>query len=660
MRQKWMSFAVVVLLVAVAAQNAASAVIEIDGPPAGAYSTGEFLEYRLYVRDLEKPVVAAQLLLGFQHELASGVWVQAPSSVPPWNDLVYNNWFEHDAGLFGGLDVVVGVDRQGNTSTQEDGCILIIYFLVTADTNSGEFQPWFRPRPGDPAEQMYTMLAGEDMTEIIPTQLIPPEPVFIDPMGCPPYDVDLALDPTDWTNADEIEVCVWAKDDESGVAGYDYTIRDNGTTTVLPTNLLVVDPPEHVHSACRMLDVSILGDGTYNMQVGAYDAAKNYAYSEWRSFRIDRTPPEFVSDPTAEPATCTAVNPVTIKWLATDAASGIAKEEISVDGNPVPDNPVTSPYSLDTSGLSDGAHTVAVSVTDVAGNVSTKTLSITIDRTNPYFVQDPAADPAGCTAEDTVVITWLGADDGCGLDTAEILVDGAPVPDNPVTSPYDLDVSGLPDGTHTVTVVLTDVAGNTEQDSVDITLDKTDPYFAEGPAADPSGCTNADSITITWTGADDGCGVATADMYVDGNPVSGNPVTSPYDLDVSPLDDGAHTITVTLTDAAGNTEDGSVAIQLDNVAPHFVQNPAAEPADCTNADSISITWEAADVGCGVEKAEISVDGNPVPDNPVSSPYDLDVSGLSDGGHTVTVVVTDQGGNTVEESVGAGICERSDG
>jgi len=330
----------------------------------------------------------------------------------------------------------------------------------------------------------------------------------------------------------------------------------------------------------------------------------------------NRLAPVFASGPTVDPAGCTNADDVTITWEATDAGCGLDTAEMYVDGNPVADNPVASPYVLDVSGLSDGGHTVLIVLTDVAGNTAQGDAGITIDGTAPYFAQGLAADPAACTNADSISITWGGADDGCGLASADLYVDGNPVADNPVSSPYALDVSGLSDGAHTVKVVLTDVAGNTGEDTVGITLDTTAPYFAQALAADPAGCTNADTIAITWEGADAGCGIDKAEMFVDGNPVADNPVTSPYDLDVSGLADGTHTVTVVLTDVAGNIAQENVGITLDKTAPYFTTDPAADPATCTNASTVAITWEAADDGCGIEKGEIIIDGNPVPDNPV--------------------------------------------
>jgi len=332
-----------------------------------------------------------------------------------------------------------------------------------------------------------------------------------------------------------------------------------------------------------------------------------------------------VQAPAADPSGCTDASTFEITWDVADATCGLERVDMYVDGSPVPDNPVTSPYTLDAGGLADGVHTVTLIATDAPGNTTQESVNITIDRTDPYFVQGVAADPAGCTNADTEVITWEGADDGCGIAKAEMFVDGSPVPDNPVTSPYDLDVSGLADGSHTVSVVLTDQADHTAEDDTTITLDKTDPYFVSDPAADPAACTNENTIVITWGADDDGCGVDKAEIFVNGNPVADNPVSSPYDLDVSGLGNGAHPVTVVVTDKGGNTVQKSVNVTRDSTEPYFTADPAVEPAGCTNADTVVVTWQGADDDCGLAYAEIFVDGNPVPDNPVASPYDLDVS-----------------------------------
>jgi len=178
-----------------------------------------------------------------------------------------------------------------------------------------------------------------------------------------------------------------------------------------------------------------------------------------------------------------------------------------------------------------------------------------------------------------------------------MFVDGNPVPDNPVASPYDLDVSGLADGAHTVTVILTDVAGNTAQDSAGITLDKTDPILTlasvsqqqEDPLAppatvlvdllDPLNCAVRGDVTVVVTASDAGCGLA-------GDPVLEAQDACSQEMTVSPpVEDPVGTFTFTVgIDSATCNGDATLSVTVSDVAGNDAE---ASDQFCVNTREIS-------------------------------------------------------------------------
>ena len=121
----------------------------------------------------------------------------------------------------------------------------------------------------------------------------------------------------------------------------------------------------------------------------------------------------------------------------------------------------------------------------------------------------------------------------------------------------NFDVSSLLDGTLTVIATATDAAGNTA--TVEFTVEKdTTTQVAVSDVTDPIGLANQDSVSINGTGeAGDSISVVASDgvnstiaFAVTVN-VSGE--WSIDNIDVSALDDGTITFTVTAEDALGNT-----------------------------------------------------------------------------------------------------------
>ena len=272
---------------------------------------------------------------------------------------------------------------------------------------------------------------------------------------------------------------------------------------------------------------------------------------------------------------------------------------------------------------------------------------IIIDGTDPVNVQI-AADPSTWINQLTggpVTLTFSAQDATSGIDHYELTVEGfnggAPFT---AISPYLLDVTGLDDGEPLATVTAFDRAGNSASASLNLKLDKTKPVFTVAAAADPGDWTNADAVSISWA-ADYSCsGKLKEEILVDSVLVVTDPA-NPYSLDVTGYSDcDVHTVTVRATDNAGNVETSETSFKLDNTKPVFTVAAAADPADWTNADAVSISW-AADYSCsGKLKEEILVDSVLVVTDP-ANPYVLDVTGYGDCDvHTVTVRATDNAGN----------------
>uniref|UniRef100_UPI003D130004 beta strand repeat-containing protein n=1 Tax=Gynuella sp. TaxID=2969146 RepID=UPI003D130004 len=223
-----------------------------------------------------------------------------------------------------------------------------------------------------------------------------------------------------------------------------------------------------------------------------------------------------------------------------------------------------------------------------------------------------------------------------------------------------LDLSGLSDGTLTLSVVLTDTAGNAATAATDTaTLDTTAPSGHSVSFDDSAiNTSEASSQSFTFAGAEVGASYSySISSSGGGTPVTGSgTVGSATDqitgLDLSGLSDGTLTLSVVLTDTVGNAATAVTdTTTLDSTAPsgHSVSLDNST-YNATDAASASFTFASAEVGATYSYS-ISSSGGGTPvtgSGTLSTATDqitgVDISGLSDGTLTLSVVVTDVAGN----------------
>ncbi len=132
--------------------------------------------------------------------------------------------------------------------------------------------------------------------------------------------------------------------------------------------------------------------------------------------------------------------------------------------------------TYDPTALADGAHTVTVTQTDAAGNVSpTTSLSFVLDRTAPsapslVLGSDTGASASDGVTRDATVVVAAGEPGG----SLRYTVDGVAV--------TTYDPTALADGTHTVAVAQTDAAGNVSRHLAEL-RPRPDRAFSPGPCA---------------------------------------------------------------------------------------------------------------------------------------------------------------------------------
>jgi hypothetical protein len=258
-------------------------------------------------------------------------------------------------------------------------------------------------------------------------------------------------------------------------------------------------------------------------------------------------------------------------------------------------------WSITSSTLSEGPHTITTKATDAAGNISAASsgLTITINTTAPAVAI--TSDVPTLKAGETATITFTFSEDpGSSFTDADITVSGGTL--------GALSGSGLTrtasftptantnGGAASITVAVgsyTDAAGNLGSAGTTpaLTFDTLAPAAPSTPdmtAASDSGTSNTDNITKVTTPTFTGTAEAnsTVTLYdTDGATVLGTGTTDGsgnWSITSSTLSEGPHTITTKATDAAGNTSAASsgLTITVDTNAPSVSGNLSV-PADGT-------------------------------------------------------------------------------
>ncbi len=199
-----------------------------------------------------------------------------------------------------------------------------------------------------------------------------------------------------------------------------------------------------------------------------------------------------------------------------------------------------------------GTTPVTLTAIDGAGNSATATFNVIVKDTTPPALTVPNNVVAEATSAAGAAVTFAA--------TATDAVTTSPTITYAVNGVATTSGSTFPLGTTTVTVTAKDAAGNTSTGSFTVTVRDTKPPVITAPANIVTEATSAAGAVVTFT--------ATANDLVDGTvAVSASPGSgSTFAL-------GTTTVTLTATDAHGNTATSSFTITVNKVtAPITLSN----------------------------------------------------------------------------------------
>jgi VCBS repeat-containing protein len=426
---------------------------------------------------------------------------------------------------------------------------------------------------------------------------------------------------------------------------------------------------------------SALAAGAHSLTARATDVAgNNGATSGALSVTIDTTPPAVSAPDLIASSDTGASNTDNITSIPTPTFTGTAEAGSTVqlfDGATLVGSATATggTWTITSSALGDGVHTLTARATDAAGNVSANSsaLSVTIDTTNPT-VSDPdlaAASDSGLSNTDNLTNVKTPVFTGTAEAGSTVtLMEGATVLGTATATGgnWSITSSALVDGGHALFAKATDLAGNqATSNTLGVTIDTAAPAAPTVPdlnAASDSGTSSTDNITKINTPTFSGTTEANATItLLEGATALGTTTADGggnWSVTSSALADGVHNITARASDAAGNVSSASAALSVTiDTAPPTVTPPILLPANdsgVSNSDHITNVATPMFTGMAESGAFVELlDGTTVVGSTTATggtglvSWSITSGFLTDGVHTLTSRATDAAGNVSANS-----------
>ncbi|WP_374759782.1 Ig-like domain-containing protein [Enterobacter hormaechei] len=453
-------------------------------------------------------------------------------------------------------------------------------------------------------------------------------------------------------------------------AGQTVTISLNGriyTTTVDDSGNWTYTVPS--------ADLAGLKDGDASVQVSVTNVNGNSA-SAGREYSVDATAPS-----------------VTINTIATDDIlnASEAQSDLAISGTSTAEAGQTVTVSLngkdytttvsangswtlnvpaaDLAGLSDGSVTVTASVSDKAGNPASADHNLTVDVTVPAVTihtvagddvinvaehnqaQIISGSATGTAAGDKVTVTIGGQTYTTVLDAAGNWSVGVPAN----------VISGLSDGTATITASVTDAAGNTGSGTHNVTVDTGLPSVSFNAISDDNvlnAVEKGQDLRVSGTSANLGEGTVVAVTLNGKNYTATTAADGTWSLtipaaDLTGLGQASYTLNATATNGVGNSVSNTANLLVDTALPTVTINTIAgdnviNAAEVAAGQTLSGKVANAEAGNTVT---VTIGGNTYTATvqsdltwSVNVPESV-LTALGNGDLTVSATVTNGHGNT---------------
>nr|WP_315248999.1 Ig-like domain-containing protein [uncultured Duganella sp.] len=424
------------------------------------------------------------------------------------------------------------------------------------------------------------------------------------------------------------------------------------------------------------LDLKTSGTGIQN----GSNVSINGGYTSGASYTLDHSSPAAPSTPDLRSQDDSGASPTdNLTSVATPVFTGTAESGSTVtlyEGNTVLGSAVATggSWSITSTTLSPGTHSLTVKASDAAGNVSaaSQALSVTIDTSAPTGLALSSTGAATANAGAGASLATLTALDSSAVTYALATGSSGEDADNPsfTIAGNSLQVGGatLIAGTYHIYLSATDAAGNVSYLAQSFTVQNapsvTSIVRAGGASASVGASATSASYTVTFsesvTGVDTSDFVLTASGNASGNIASISGSGSTYTVTVDSLG-GDGTLRLDLkgsgtgiqgsgnTPIAGGYTSGAT-YTLDHTAPAAPSVPALRSQDDSGVSpSDNITSVTTPMFTGTAESGSTVtlyNGSTVLGTAVATggTWSITSTTLPSGTHSLTVKATDTAGN----------------
>ncbi|WP_193144168.1 Ig-like domain-containing protein, partial [Enterobacter hormaechei] len=462
------------------------------------------------------------------------------------------------------------------------------------------------------------------------------------------------------------------------LSGTTANVEENQTVTITfggKSYTATVDAEGKWTATVPSADLTGLKDGDASVQVSVTTVNGNSA-SAGREYSVDATAPS-----------------VTINTIATDDILNAteAQSDLAISGTSTAEAGQTVIVSLngkdytttvsangswtlnvpaaDLAGLSDGSVTVTASVSDKAGNPASADHNLTVDVTVPAVTihtvagddvinvaehnqaQIISGSATGAAAGDKVTVTIGGQTYTTVLDAAGNWSVGVPAN----------VISGLSDGTATVSVSVTDAAGNTGSGTHNVTVDTGLPSVSFNAISDDNvlnAVEKGQDLRVSGTSANLGEGTVVAVTLNGKNYTATTAADGTWSLtipaaDLTGLGQASYTLNATATNGVGNSVSNTANLLVDTALPTVTINTIAgdnviNAAEVAAGQTLSGKVANAEAGNTVT---VTIGGNTYTATvqsdltwSVNVPESV-LTALGNGDLTVSATVTNGHGNT---------------
>ncbi|EOG8151956.1 Ig-like domain-containing protein [Citrobacter werkmanii] len=333
--------------------------------------------------------------------------------------------------------------------------------------------------------------------------------------------------------------------------------------------------------------------------------------------------------------------------------------------------------------MTDGDHSIVATVTDLAGNTATSSLAFTVDTTlsaptiDLADVSDSGSSNSDNITSDTTPAFTLGNIDA-DVTSVQVLINGTAYPATLTDGTWTFTAPELADGDYSVSVQVTDDAGNVQTSTaLTVTVDTSvaAPVIALSDDTGTAGDNQTRDATPGFTVSTDPDAFSVMVSIDGGKPVAATKTADgQWHIDSSALADGDHSIVATVTDLAGNTADSATLTFTVDTTLSVPTIDLADASDSGSSNSDNITSDTTpaftlgNIDADVTKVQVIINGTAYDAMQSEGKWTFTAPDLADGDYSISVQVTDDAGNvqtstalavTVDTSVAAPVITLSD-